>query len=215
MYDIVGRYRAAPLVDCSQPKGPLQLESGLNSELQTPNSELGAAEEAHLKEYRAISEALGNRSLIIRTLDLGGDKLPSYFPQIPEGNPSLGIRGVRLALQRPAFLTGVTEPVEFTFMFLAPVLYLIHAVLTGVSMALMDLLHVKLGFTFSAGAFDYIISYKLATNGWLLIPVGLVYFLVYYFLFSIAIRKLNLATPGRAEAAAEKALYDMMIGFPG
>ena len=58
-------------------------------------------EEAHLKEYRAISEALGNRSLIIRTLDLGGDKLPSYFPQIREENPSLGIRGVRLALERP------------------------------------------------------------------------------------------------------------------
>jgi phosphoenolpyruvate-protein phosphotransferase len=58
-------------------------------------------EEAHFKEYVAISEALGNRSLIIRTLDLGGDKLPSYFPQIPEDNPSLGIRGVRLALERP------------------------------------------------------------------------------------------------------------------
>jgi len=102
----------------------------------------------------------------------------------------------------------VTEPVEFTFMFLAPVLYLIHAILTGVSMALMNLLHVKLGFTFSAGAFDYIISYKLATNGWLLIPVGLIYFLVYYFLFSFAIRKFNLATPGRAEAVAAKAAQD-------
>jgi PTS system N-acetylglucosamine-specific IIC component len=90
-------------------------------------------------------------------------------------------------------------------MFLAPVLYLIHAVLTGVSMALMNLLHVKLGFTFSAGAFDYIISYRLATNGWMLIPVGLVYFLIYYFLFSFAIRKFNLATPGRADAGAEKA----------
>jgi len=69
----------------------------------------------------------------------------------------------------------------------------------------MDLLHVKLGFTFSAGAFDYIISYKLATNGWLLLPVGLVYFLIYYFLFSFAIRKFNLATPGRAEAVADRA----------
>jgi multiphosphoryl transfer protein len=58
-------------------------------------------EEAHLNQYLAISEALGDRSLIVRTLDLGGDKLPSYFPQIAEDNPSLGIRGVRLALQRP------------------------------------------------------------------------------------------------------------------
>ena len=58
-------------------------------------------EEEHLAEYLAITGALGDRSLIIRTLDLGGDKLPSYFPQFHEDNPSLGIRGVRLALERP------------------------------------------------------------------------------------------------------------------
>jgi PTS system N-acetylglucosamine-specific IIC component len=90
-------------------------------------------------------------------------------------------------------------------MFLAPILYVIHAILTGISMALMHFLGVRLGFTFSAGAFDYIISYRLGTNGWMLIPVGLVYFLIYYFLFSFAIRKFNLATPGRAEAALEPA----------
>jgi N-acetylglucosamine PTS system EIICBA or EIICB component len=67
----------------------------------------------------------------------------------------------------------------------------------------MTLLGVRLGFTFSAGAFDYIISYKLGTNGWMLIPVGFVYFIIYYFLFSFAIRKFNIATPGRAEAAVE------------
>ena len=129
--------------------------------------------------------------------------LAMYHAARPENRKLVG--GMLLSMALTAFLTGVTEPVEFTFMFLAPVLYLIHAVLTGVSMALMDLLYVKLGFTFSAGAFDYIISYKLATNGWLLLPVGLVYFLIYYFLFSFAIRKVNLATPGRAEAVAEKA----------
>jgi PTS system N-acetylglucosamine-specific IIC component len=64
-------------------------------------------------------------------------------------------------------------------------------------------LGVRLGFTFSAGAFDYFISYRLGTNGWVLIPVGLAYFLIYYFLFTFAIRKFNLATPGRAEAALE------------
>jgi len=129
--------------------------------------------------------------------------LAMYHAARPENRKLVG--GMLLSMALTAFLTGVTEPVEFTFMFLAPILYLIHAVLTGLSMALMNLLHVKLGFTFSAGAFDYIISYKLATNGWLLIPVGLVYFLVYYFLFGFAIRKFNLATPGRAEAVAEKA----------
>jgi PTS system N-acetylglucosamine-specific IIC component len=125
--------------------------------------------------------------------------LAMYHAARPENRKLVG--GMLLSMALTAFLTGVTEPVEFTFMFLAPLLYVIHAVLTGISMALMDLLHVKLGFTFSAGAFDYFISYKLATNGWLLIPVGLVYFLIYYFLFSFAIRKFNLATPGRAEAA--------------
>jgi N-acetylglucosamine PTS system EIICBA or EIICB component len=111
-----------------------------------------------------------------------------------------------------AFLTGVTEPVEFTFMFLAPILYVILAILTGISMALMNLLHVRLGFTFSAGAFDYIISYRLGTNGWMLLPVGLVYFLIYCLLFSFAIRKFNLATPGRAEATPEPSAEEVPVG---
>ena len=101
--------------------------------------------------------------------------------------------------------------VEFTFMFLAPILYVIHGILTGISMALMTFLGVRLGFTFSAGAFDYIISYRLGTNGWMLIPVGLVYFLIYYFLFSFAIRKFNLATPGRAEASLEPSAEEVPV----
>ncbi|MBV8174711.1 MAG: PTS transporter subunit EIIC [Verrucomicrobia bacterium] len=127
--------------------------------------------------------------------------LAMYHAARPENRKLVG--GMLLSMALTAFLTGVTEPVEFTFMFLAPILYVIHAILTGISMALMNLLGVRLGFTFSAGAFDYIISYRLGTNGWMLIPVGLVYFLIYYFLFSFAIRKFNLATPGRAEAALE------------
>jgi PTS system N-acetylglucosamine-specific IIC component len=128
--------------------------------------------------------------------------LAMYRAARPENRKLVG--GMLLSMALTAFLTGVTEPVEFTFMFLAPVLYVIHALLTGISMALMNFLHVRLGFTFSAGAFDYIISYRLGTNGWVLIPVGLVYFILYYFIFSFAIRKFNLATPGRGEASAEE-----------
>jgi N-acetylglucosamine PTS system EIICBA or EIICB component len=131
--------------------------------------------------------------------------LAMYHAAHPENRKLVG--GMLLSMALTAFLTGVTEPVEFTFMFLAPILYVIHAVLTGISMALMSFLHVRLGFTFSAGAFDYLISARLGSNGWLLIPVGLVYALIYYFLFSFAIRKFNLATPGRAaalEPAAEE-----------
>jgi len=131
--------------------------------------------------------------------------LAMYRAARPENRKIVG--GMLLSMALTAFLTGVTEPVEFTFMFLAPLLYVIHAILTGISMALMSLLHVRLGFTFSAGAFDYIISYRLGTNGWVLLPVGLVYFLIYYFLFSFAIRKFNLATPGR-EASLEPSTED-------
>ena len=72
-----------------------------------------------------------------------------------------------------SFLTGVTEPIEFSFMFLAPLLYAIHAVLTGIAMALMHALGVHLGFGFSAGLFDYVLNFSLSTRPLLLIPVGL------------------------------------------
>jgi PTS system N-acetylglucosamine-specific IIC component len=136
--------------------------------------------------------------------------LAMYRAARPENRKLVG--GMLLSMALTAFLTGVTEPVEFTFMFLAPILYVIHAILTGISMALTNLLHVRLGFTFSAGAFDYIISYRLGTNGWMLLPVGLVYFLIYYFLFSFAIRKFNLATPGRAEASLEPSAEEVPVG---
>jgi PTS system N-acetylglucosamine-specific IIC component len=96
-----------------------------------------------------------------------------------------------------SFLTGVTEPIEFSFMFLAPVLYAIHAVLTGVAMAFMDAIDVRLGFGFSAGLFDYVLNFKQATRPLLLVPIGLVYFALYYGLFRFFIVRLDLKTPGR------------------
>jgi PTS system, N-acetylglucosamine-specific IIBC component len=96
-----------------------------------------------------------------------------------------------------SFLTGITEPLEFAFMFVAPVLYVIHAVLTGISAWLVVELGIHHGFGFSAGFLDYAINYPLSTKGWLIIPIGLVYAVVYYVLFRIVIVKLNLKTPGR------------------
>ncbi|MFP4975877.1 N-acetylglucosamine-specific PTS transporter subunit IIBC [Paenibacillus sp. CN-4] len=98
-----------------------------------------------------------------------------------------------------SFLTGITEPLEFTFMFLAPVLYVVHALLTGLSGLIMYLLDVKLGFGFSAGLIDYLLNMKLSTNAWVLIPVGLAFAVVYYVLFRFIIVKFNLKTPGREE----------------
>lgn len=123
--------------------------------------------------------------------------LAMYHAARPERKKAVG--GMLASLALTAFLTGVTEPIEFTFMFLAPVLYAIHAVLTGLAMVVMDVLDVHLGFTFSAGLFDYVLNYGQSTRPWLLLPIGLVYALAYYGLFRIAIRGFNLKTPGRED----------------
>jgi PTS system N-acetylglucosamine-specific IIC component len=98
-----------------------------------------------------------------------------------------------------SILTGITEPLEFSFMFVAPLLYLVHALLTGVSMAVMYVLDVRLGFSFSAGLIDYLTNLKISTNAWILFPVGLAFFVLYYVLFRFVIVKFNLKTPGRED----------------
>lgn len=113
-----------------------------------------------------------------------------------------------------AFLTGITEPIEFSFMFLAPVLYGIHALFTGSSLALLHLLDVKHGFGFSAGMFDYIINFHLSTNAWLIFPAGLGYGVLYYVVFRFAIRRWNLPTPGRIEETEENASLTDGAGTP-
>lgn len=126
--------------------------------------------------------------------------LAMYRSARPERRREVG--GLLLSLALTAMLTGVTEPIEFTFMFLAPFLYVVHAMLTGIAMALMSALGVKLGFGFSAGLLDYILNFGRATKPLLLLPVGAAYALVYYGLFRFFIVRLNLATPGREPAAA-------------
>ncbi|WDV53476.1 PTS transporter subunit EIIC [Streptomyces coeruleorubidus] len=113
----------------------------------------------------------------------------------PERRKVVG--GMMISLALTSFVTGVTEPIEFTFMFIAPVLYAIHAVLTGVSMALTWALGMKDGFGFSAGAVDFFLNLGIATNPWGLALVGLCFAAVYYVVFRFAITKFNLPTPGR------------------
>ncbi|MEX3981338.1 N-acetylglucosamine-specific PTS transporter subunit IIBC [Paraburkholderia sp. EG287A] len=122
------------------------------------------------------------------------------------------VGGLLFSMALTSFLTGVTEPIEFTFMFLAPVLYAIHAVLTGLSLAICSLLGIKLGFTFSAGAIDYVLNYGLSTHGWYAIPLGAVYAVVYYGLFRFFIRRFNLPTPGREASAGDTAIASSMSG---
>ncbi|PJM94822.1 PTS transporter subunit EIIC [Streptomyces sp. CB01373] len=107
------------------------------------------------------------------------------------------VTGMMVSLALTSFVTGVTEPIEFAFMFIAPVLYAIHAVLTAASMAITWALGVHAGFTFSAGFIDYALNWNLATKPWLIIPIGLVFAAIYYVTFRFAIIRFNLPTPGR------------------
>ena len=129
--------------------------------------------------------------------------LAMYHTALPDRKKAVG--GMLASLAFTSFLTGVTEPIEFSFMFLAPVLYALHAVLTGVSMVVMDWLGVRLGFGFSAGLFDYLLGFGISTRPLLLIPVGLAYFAVYYGAFRFCILRFGLQTPGRETDMVEPA----------
>src|SRR6185437_1630533 len=121
--------------------------------------------------------------------------LAMYHTALPQRRRA--VSGLLASIAFTSLLTGVTEPIEFTFMFLAPFLYVMHCILTGIAFIIMNALQVKLGFGFSAGLIDYVLNFNRATHPWLLLPVGGLYFALYYGAFRIAIVKLNLKTPGR------------------
>ncbi len=130
--------------------------------------------------------------------------LAIYKNARPERKKVVG--GLMLSAALTSFLTGITEPLEFSFLFVAPLLYVIHVFLAGSSFLIMHLLDVKIGMTFSGGFIDYILYGLLnwdRTHALLVIPVGLVYAVVYYFLFNFAIKKFNLKTPGREDEEQE------------
>ncbi|ENT2952261.1 N-acetylglucosamine-specific PTS transporter subunit IIBC [Klebsiella aerogenes] len=117
------------------------------------------------------------------------------------------VMGIMMAGAFAAFFTGITEPLEFSFMFVAPALYVIHAFLTGVSVFIAASMHWIAGFGFSAGLVDMVLASRnpLATHWYLLIPMGLVYFAIYYLVFRFTITRFNLLTPGRELAVAGSA----------
>ncbi len=104
-----------------------------------------------------------------------------------------------LSVGLTSFVTGVTEPIEYSFAYIAPALYAVHALLTGASMAVTWGLGVHDGFSFSAGLIDYVINWGLATKPWLIIVIGLCFAAVYYALFRFIIVKFDLKTPGRED----------------
>lgn len=145
--------------------------------------------------------------------------MAGYFPIMMFGLPAIclamyttahnenrkAVAGLLLSMALTSFLTGVTEPIEYSFVFLAPVLYLIHAILTGVSLALMEFMHIRLGFSFSAGAIDYVLFFKIAQNPLYMLPIGFLMFIAYWSLGVFFIRKFNLPTIGRESADELKA----------
>ncbi len=138
----------------------------------------------------------------IMMFGLPGAALAIYHCARPENKAK--VLGIMMAGAFAAFFTGITEPLEFSFMFVAPVLYVIHAVLTGISVFIAASMQWIAGFGFSAGLVDMVLSSRnpLAVHWYMLILQGLVFFVIYYVVFRFTITKFNLMTPGRELAVA-------------
>jgi PTS system glucose-specific IIC component len=121
----------------------------------------------------------------------------------PENRARIG--GIMVSAAATSFLTGITEPIEFAFLFLAPLLYALHAVLAGLAFVVANLAGMKLGFTFSHGFFDLVLYWPMDTRPWLVPLLGPLWGLVYYGVFRAAILRFDLKTPGREDGASEQA----------
>jgi len=169
-------------------------------------------------QFGEFTDAAGNvfKGEIHRFLNgdpTAGTFLTGFFPIMMFGLPAAclamivaakkqnrkSVTGLFIGIALTAFLTGITEPIEFSFLFLAPVLYGIHAVLTGLSMAVCTALGIHDGFAFSAGLIDYVINFNIAQKPILLVGVGLVFAVIYFVVFYWFIKKFDLPTPGRVE----------------
>jgi PTS system N-acetylglucosamine-specific IIC component len=154
-------------------------------------------------------------------LGVTGQYMTGFFPVMMFGLPAACLAmyhaakttkkkvaaGLLFSAALASFFVGITEPIEFSFMFLAPVLYLVHALLTGISLAICTLLPIRAGFNFSAGFIDLMLSANapMALRPWLLVIPGLIYAVIYYGAFRFIIAKLDLKTPGREDDEEEVA----------
>ena len=138
---------------------------------------------------------------LFKMFGLAGAALAIYRTAKPENRARTG--SIMAAGALTAFLTGITEPLEFSFLFVAPLLYVVHAVLAGLSFPIMYLAGGRLGYTFSHGAIDYGLFYANDIKPWLVLVIGPIYFVLYYLVFTALIKAFKLKTPGREEAEAE------------
>ena len=164
-------------------------------------AQLGNADLTHY--YSGISRYMSGR-FITMMFGLLGAALAIYHTAKPEKKKVVG--GLMLSAALTSFLTGITEPLEFSFLFIAPVLYVIHAIFDGLAFMMADILNITVGQTFSGGFIDYILFGVLQgnskTNYLLVIPIGIVWFFLYYVTFRFLITKFNFKTPGREDSEA-------------
>lgn len=150
--------------------------------------------------YEGVSRFMSGR-FITMMFGLLGAALAIYHTSKPENKKVVG--GLMLSAALTSFLTGITEPLEFSFLFVAPLLYVIHALLDGLAFMMADIFNITIGQTFSGGFIDYILFGVLQgnekTNFLYVIPIGIVWFCLYYFIFKFLIIKMNFKTPGREE----------------
>ncbi|MEH7652670.1 N-acetylglucosamine-specific PTS transporter subunit IIBC [Bacillus safensis] len=123
--------------------------------------------------------------------------------------------GLMIGMALTSFITGITEPIEFSFMFLSPLLYGVHAILTGLSLFIVNTLGIHSGFAFSAGAIDYVLSFGIAQKPILLLVVGIIYGVVYFVVFYFLIKLLKLKTPGREDDDMEDIAADDAVTAGG
>jgi PTS system N-acetylglucosamine-specific IIC component len=179
-----------------------------------------------LGEYNGVT---GDLNRFFKGDPSAGAFMSGFFPVMMFGLPAAclamyraarperrkAVAGMLASMALTSFLTGITEPIEFTFMFLAPLLYGLHALLTGVALVIMNLLGIRLGFGFSAGLFDYVLNFGLATRPLWLLPIGALYFIVYYGVFRTCITAFNLQTPGRGAFDDDVAPEARLVLTPG
>ncbi|MTV23420.1 PTS transporter subunit EIIC [Staphylococcus delphini] len=166
-------------------------------------AQLGDPTTAHY--YEGISRYMSGR-FITMMFGLLGAALAIYHTAKPERKKVVG--GLMLSAALTSFLTGITEPLEFSFLFVAPLLYVVHALLDGLAFMMADIFHITVGQTFSGGFIDFILFGVLQgqakTNYLWIIPIGVVWFILYYVIFRVLIQMFSFKTPGREDETTQQ-----------
>ena len=167
------------------------------------------ADASHVAHFSADATRYFSGEFIFMIFGLPGAALAMYRTAKPEKKKQVG--GLLFSAALTSMLTGITEPIEFSFLFVAPILFAVQVVLAGAAYMIAHMLNIAVGLTFSGGLLDLFLFGILQGNektSWLLIiPVGIIYFFLYYFIFSFLIKKMNLKTPGREDDDQEVKLY--------